>query len=173
MLLHEPKNQGLTALVAASTVYHALKLGRPAALAEANRKSNYGTILALSTSVASAHSTKFGVRPQPLTDVAILAQEVQYPAVGTNSAPASSDGMLHRVLDSSFSGRSLMCCPTKGPCASRSATTALQGRNWLRWRPQAAQKANKTITNHQHDFQNIWKLKESRGCITDVCLEAF
>jgi hypothetical protein len=61
LLLHCPVRQRLDVLVIAFTVYHAVKLGHPAAAAKAQRTSDFDEIQSLTASVAKAQAIKLGI----------------------------------------------------------------------------------------------------------------
>lgn len=60
LLLQNPSFERLEVLVNASTVYHAIKLGHPAAVAMAQRSSDCRELQSLIDSIASANAIKFG-----------------------------------------------------------------------------------------------------------------
>ena len=65
MLLYGATKQRIDAMVTAFTVYHAVKLDHHAAVAMASQTGKYDAIKSLMVRVASAHSIKFGLSPQP------------------------------------------------------------------------------------------------------------
>ena len=65
MLLFGATKQGIDTMVTAFTVYHAVKLDHHTAVAMASQTGKYDAIKSLMVRVASAHSIKFGLSPQP------------------------------------------------------------------------------------------------------------
>ena len=80
LLLLDPDQHRLNALVTAFTVYHAVKLGHRAAVDKASRTGKHDEIQSLMASVALAHSIKFGLgqdrpdvrlAPTPVTPIRV------------------------------------------------------------------------------------------------------
>ena len=62
LLLLRPLPHRLDVLVTAYTVYHAVKLGHPGAVAKVQRSSEYVEMSSLTATVANAHAIKFGIQ---------------------------------------------------------------------------------------------------------------
>ena len=86
LLLHEPSLARLDALVTAYSIYHAVKLGNPAAVREAQRSSAHAEMLSLMRREAEACAIKFGFSRRLFHD----APKAQWIKMGAKAADACS-----------------------------------------------------------------------------------
>jgi hypothetical protein len=94
LLLLYPARERLDVMVIAFSVYHAVKLGHPAAVSKAQESSDYGEVHFLMASVAKAHAIKFdiGQREAQKQDVAAgsLARSIEAAPAGVATPPATA-----------------------------------------------------------------------------------